>query len=208
MISCLALLAMLAGGSTACAQTVRAPAFLLADSVIIDIDPGKTGPTIRKQAGEAVPFTLTAKYPSGVVLRAWGGSGDTAILTLRDCTANSDTCQRAYCSDASAYSWAELRIASAGGILARQTAPHEWRIPASVFIDGALLVEVASSKAERGLYLEARTVRGKTVSQSSSIEYSVVMIAGLQPAPPSSAEAVCACAAQQLRPKAHPPCRS
>ncbi len=153
--------------ATAQSSDARRPA-----DVLVEVTPASSMPAIAKTAGEGVQFTLSATRAAGSLITDWDASGDTAIVWLRASIVEQDTSLRSWSGDPLGYSWAALTYASGTGADPLRTGPTEWRIPATAFTGGRLMVTLISTLAERGVYLEAEALHGAGRKRSALMNFS------------------------------------
>ena len=111
----------------------------------IEPDSAASAP-IEKHVGEKICFTLSARDRNGDAIRTWSTKGVNVTVTLLNATANTDTSERSWSADSSAYSWARL---SRNGYYFIHRKPYTWTIPFQYFdTAGCFHVCFSSSKAE------------------------------------------------------------
>lgn len=108
---------------------------------------------IHRVAGEAVDFLLVARDSNDAVVTDWDVIGRSTVLRVLQSEAERDTSMRAWGDDPDGYSWARLVV---GGTLIPPSAPGEYRIPKTLFVNGRTSASYASSKAEDGARLEVQ----------------------------------------------------
>ncbi|MGB5075021.1 MAG: T9SS type A sorting domain-containing protein [Bacteroidota bacterium] len=109
--------------------------------------------------GVTVNFELLA-MENGSIINEWDGTGTDVTLMVKGTTVESDTSTRSWNADPNAYSWATL---TANQQEIQPSAPHEYLIPHSLFIDGKAIIEYITTKADTGVTFEIEpTVAGIT----------------------------------------------
>ncbi|MDX9760338.1 MAG: T9SS type A sorting domain-containing protein [Bacteroidota bacterium] len=124
---------------------------------------------LHRVAGEAVDFLLVARDSNDAVVPDWNVIGRSTVLRVPHSEADRDTSTRAWADDPDGYSWARLEVA---GTLIPPSAPGEYHIPKTLFVDGRASVSYASSKAEDGVRLEVHPTNPRLQQTSPPIRWS------------------------------------
>lgn len=106
---------------------------------------------IQRVAGEAVDFALVALDKNDAVVADWNVNGRTTILRVQNSAVESDTSARSWGDDPDGYSWARLEVE---GTIIPSSAPGEYHIPKTLFVNGRASATYAGSKAEKQVRME------------------------------------------------------
>ena len=123
---------------------------------------------LHRVAGEAVDFLLVARDSNDAVVPDWHVTGRNTVLRVPHSEAERDTSTRAWADDSDGYSWARLEVA---GTLIPPSAPGEYHIPKTLFVDGRASVRYASSKAEDDVRLEVHPTNPRLQQTSPPLRW-------------------------------------
>ncbi len=124
---------------------------------------------MERMAGEAVEFTLVALDSNEAIVPDWYVIGRSTILRVVGSDAERDTSGRAWGNDIDGYSWARLEVE---GTIIPPSAPGEYRIPKSLFVNGRASARYAASKAEEAVRLEIHPRNPRWNQTSPPIQWS------------------------------------
>ncbi len=141
------------------------------NSGFVFISPDFSSDKIDTIAGTKLTFTLVAKDSLGNIIQDWNSSGSTITVLLKNSTANTDSSNRSWNSDADGYSYAILSISNSSLPQPQKISDDTWEISPTSFVKGQAQLCLIDSKSEKDIHLQIFPQKDLITQSSAKMKF-------------------------------------